>query len=89
MHANVYQANFLAKINAIAIKRDIHKESHEGMDEYVLQKHNKNHDKQKKGAIMPFKYAKQYKNNAPSRQVKTSYTQEDDIKSIESFQDNL
>lgn len=45
MHANVYQANFLAKINAIAIKRDIHKESHEGMDEYVLQKHNKNHDK--------------------------------------------
>lgn len=33
-HPHVYQANFLAKINAIAIRRNIRHEKSEGFDEY-------------------------------------------------------
>lgn len=85
MHANVYQANFLAKINQIAIKRNIRHEDLEGFDELIKQKLEKikmKHE-QKKQLVMPYKYAKRYRSDA-SRRVKTEQ-EEDDTKSIESI----
>lgn len=54
-HANVYQANFLAKINQIAIRRNIRHEAFEGFMENSgeLLSHT-----DKKMAPAPFKYRK-------------------------------
>lgn len=89
MHANVYQANFLAKINQIAIKRNIRHEDLEGFDEIIKQKLEKlkmKHE-QKKQLVMPYKYAKKYRSDT-QRRVKTEY-EDDETKSIESIEDNL
>jgi len=82
-HVNIYQANFLAKINELAIKRDIHYIPLEGMDDDFV----KNADKfeRSKTKRRPFKYAKEYNNNLPGRKIKTEPNEEDDVKSIESF----
>lgn len=83
LHPNVYQANFLAKINAIAIRRDIRKETLEGFDEY--KRHKLRGNKEKAKQPVPYKYAKHYR---PAAQPRTQ-NQEDDVKSIGSIEDDL
>ncbi len=72
-HQNIYQANFLAKINEIAIKRNIRHEDLEGFDELIQQRLEKIKMKteQRKKLVMPYKYAKRYRANASDRKVKT------------------
>jgi hypothetical protein len=85
LHPNVYQANFLAKINAIAIRRDIRKETLEGFDEYRRHKQRGNRENPKQP--VPYKYAKHYR-PAQTHAGRTPH-EEDDVKSIGSIQDDL
>jgi hypothetical protein len=86
LHQNIYQANFLAKVNQIAIDRNIRHEDLEGFDELVRQKLEKLKlkNQQKHHLKMPYKYAKHY---ASQRCTKTE--QDEEVRSIDSIQDDL
>lgn len=67
MHSNIYQANFLAKINEIAIKRDIRHETPECFDSFVQTHPNQMQIKEKRVISVPHKYAKRYTEVRESR----------------------
>jgi hypothetical protein len=91
LHQNVYQANFLARINEIAIRRDIRHEDMEGFDELIKQKLEKIKlkNEQRKKLVMPYKYAKKYRASASDRRVKTEQNEDDEVRSIDSIEDDL
>ena len=56
-HSNIYQANFLSRINEIAIKRNIKHES-SGFDEF--KQVNSSNSNEKDSMAVPYKYIKDY-----------------------------
>lgn len=56
-HSNIYQANFLSRINEIAIKRNIKQES-SGFDEF--KQVNSSNSNEKDSMAVPYKYIKDY-----------------------------
>ena len=81
-HSNIYQANFIAKINEIAIKRQIHYIPLEGMDDDSTKIDANEKAKAKR---KPYKYSKGYKGKAGPIKMKTEGNEDDEVKSIESF----
>ena len=88
-HPHIYEANFLAKINAIAIRRNIRHETSQGFDEYVGERVRKE-EAEKKLTLIPFKYKKSYSiDSTLPRKHKQHLAEDDDQKSIASFEDDL
>lgn len=87
-HPHVYEANFLAKINAIAIRRNIRHEKSEGFDEYFGEQARQG-DRDKKASQVPYKYLKKYKLDSRPKKGSTYHAEDDDEKSIESIQDEI
>lgn len=89
-HPHVYEANFLAKINAIAIKRNIRHEKSEGFDEYFGEQARDSGEKEKKANQVPYKYLKKYKLDSKLyKKCRTYHAEEDDEKSIGSIADEI
>lgn len=83
-HANVYQANFLAKINQIAIRRNIRHEAFEG---FLESSSELLHQGDKKMAPAPFKYSKEYESDSLTscKRTRNHHAEDDDEKSIASI----
>lgn len=81
----------MAKINEIAIRRNIRHEDMEGFDELIKQKLEKIKlkNEQRKKLVMPYKYAKRYRSDASERRTKTEHHEDDEVKSIDSIEDDL
>jgi hypothetical protein len=87
-HSNVYQANFLAKINDIAIRRNVHAEV-SGFDEFKGKEQGRMSEKEKSALNVPHKYTKEYATDHRRTERVGVPTEEDEVKSIESIQADL
>ena len=70
-HTNIYEAQFLARINNVAIKRDIRHEREEGFDEFRVLKERRLKEKEEKG--LKSNVGRFWKPDAPKRVVKKAY----------------